>query len=162
MTAALDVQRLILPEMPPHWPDLPQPLKDALSMGGGTLWHHSGCREVWHRGQLAYACAATCPVRLAEQTLARRWFLIVNEPVVGIERPRCKYCNAQHQYLSNHCVEIPWNGTTEVIAKFRGPTIAANGDAVTECLRLGALVPITAAEALVLKTRIRAKGGHIK
>lgn len=161
MSTTLDVQRLSLAALPPQWPDLPQPLKDALSMGGGTLWHHSGCRERWQGGQIAYDCDRACPVRLAEETLARRHFLIENDAVPGYT-PICGRCGQKHRYLTQMCVEVPFNGLTEVIAKFREPTIATNGDAVTECLRLGALVPITAAEALVLKTRIRARGGHIK
>jgi hypothetical protein len=159
---ALDVQKLILPTTPPQWPELPQPVRDALIAGGGTLWHHGACAQrLGPGGSLAYACAAACPVRLAEEALRRRNFLIVNDAVPGY-RPICGRCGQKHQYLTQMCVEIPWNGLTEVIAKFKEPTIATNGDAVTECLRLGALVPITAAEALILKTRIRQRGGHIK
>lgn len=158
---ALDVQRLLLPENPPMWPGLPQPLIDALNAGGGTLWHHRDCQSFWHRGTLRYQCVSPCPVQMSEKVLARRWFLIENDAVPGYT-PICGNCGAKHTYLTQMCIEVPFNGITEVIAKFKEPTIATNGDAVTECLRLGALVPITAAEALILKTRIRARGGHIK
>lgn len=160
MSTTLDVQRLSLAAVPPQWPGLPQPLADALRAGDGTLWHHAGCRAVWHCGAPRYDCDKACPVRLAEETLRRRNFLIVNDAVPGY-RPACTRCGQRHRYLTQMCVEVPFNGTTEVMARLRAPTIATNGDAVTECFRFGALEPITAAEALILKARIRARGGHI-
>lgn len=160
MTATLDVQRLTLADNPPQWPALPQPLRDALAAGGGTLWHRRDCVPVM-RGPLdiRYRCASQCPVRLMHEVLARRWFLIVNDAVPGY-RPECGNCGAKHPYLTLKCVERPFNGLTEVIAKIRQPRIVGD-DRITEGFRLGALVPIRAIEAHVLKEKIRAKGGRI-
>lgn len=160
MSAALDVQQLVLPDRPPQWPDLPPPLRAALNAGGGTIWHRSGCVATL-RGphDLHYRCVADCPVRLMRETLARRWFLIVNDAVPGY-RPECGRCGVKHQYMTLMCIERPFNGLTEVIAKIRQPRIEGP-DRITEGFRLGALVPIKAIEALVLKEKIRAKGGRI-
>lgn len=159
MTATLDVQRLVLADNPPGWPALPQPLRDALRAGGGTLWHGRACVAAL-RGphDIRYACAPDCPVRLMQQVLARRWFLIENDAVPGY-RPECGRCGQKHRYLTLMCVEKPFNGLTSIIAKLRDVRVEGN-DRIAEGFRLGKLVPIKAAEALVLRQKIRDRGGR--
>ncbi len=160
MTATLDVQRLILPEVPPQWGALPRVVIDALHAGGGTLWHHRDCVARRHGPRLAYDCAAACPVQVAEGVLANRWYLIENDAVPGF-RPECGICGRKHRFLSLACLDKPFNGLTEIFAILRQPRIEGR-DRITEGFRFGALVPITSREALVLRERIRGKIGWFK
>ena len=160
MSATLDVQRLLLADNPPGWPALPQPLLDALRAGGGTVWHHSACVATL-RGphDVHYACTPDCPVRLMNRVLAGRFFLIENDAVPGYT-PICGRCGRKHQYLTLMCIEKPFNGLTSIIAKLRDVRMEGANE-ITECFRLGKLVPIKVSEAIVLQQRIKAHGGRI-
>lgn len=161
MGATLDVQQLILADRPQEWRELPQALAEALRAGGGTVWHHRDCTGVL-RGphDLVYRCVDGCPVKQMQSVLANRWFLIRNDSVPGYY-PHCGLCGAVHRYLTRGCVEKPFNGLTEVMAKIRQPRVDG-ADTITEGFRLGALEPITAIKAWELKERIRAKGYNIQ
>lgn len=153
--AALSPHRLILPDAPQEWPELPELLRRAMGAGGGTIWHHPDCQARWDGAKLRHTCVADCPVRLMHQVLAGRWFLIRNDSVPGYY-PTCGVCDGVHRYLTAGCIEKPFNGHTDIIGLIQRDRVES-GDRVRRGFRLGALVPISRAKAVVLRERIRAR-----
>lgn len=156
MSASVTAQRLLLPDNPQVWPDLPEPLVRELAAGGGTIWHHRDCLARWDGAKLRHTCVPSCPVRLLHEVLANRWFLIRNDSVPGYY-PDCEVCHGVHRYLTAGCVEKPFNGHTEIIGMIQQERVEG-ADRVHRGFRLGALVPISRAKAAVLRERIRGRG----
>lgn len=156
MSAALNAQRLVLPDNPQVWPDLPEELVRGLAAGGGTIWHHRDCVGYWDGAKLRHTCVARCPVRLLHEVLHGRWFLIRNDSVPGFY-PDCGVCGGVHRYLTAGCIEKPFNGHTEIIAKITQERVEG-ANRLHRGFRLGALVPISRAKAAALRERIRGRG----
>ena len=159
---SVDVQRVVIPNQPHEWPELPEALVVALRAGNGTLWHAEGCRAVTDESGLFVRkrrCAPDCPVALFRRVLGQRWFLIRNDSVPGYY-PHCERCGQVHTYLTLACVERPFNGLTEIYGVLNAAKMAG-GDRIVEGFRYGALVPISAADAARYIGRIRDKGERI-
>lgn len=162
MSTTVDVQRVVIPNQPHEWPELPPALVEALRAGGGTLWHTDRCVAVMDESGLFVRrrrCSLDCPVALFRRVLASRWFLIRNDSVPGYY-PTCDNCGRVHTYMTLACVERPFNGLTEIYGVLNDAKLDGQ-NRVVEGFRYGALVPITAAEAAKYVQRIRDRGERI-
>jgi hypothetical protein len=160
VSTKLDAQQLILPDTPPEWADLPDALKEALRLANGVLFHDAACTAVMDGPFVRRRrCVPHCPVVAMNTVLAGRTFLIRNDSNFGYY-PRCGRCNQVHQFLTLACIERPFSALTEIYGmlneqRMDGPNRLMEG------FRFGALVPITPAEAELLKQRIRDRGERI-
>ena len=134
----IDPQAVHLPDLPPEWAAIPPELLVRLAPSAGYVTPEQ--RATINR------------------IAAGRWFLVRNDL-----RARCGSCRqgtipgAIHDYISSHCVELPFNGLRELTVFLQE---YQHGDMILSALQPGTLVPITAAVAQRLNARIRERGGQ--
>jgi hypothetical protein len=128
----LDLMAATMPDLPPQWETVEPDVLATLRPEGGiyTPQQHAALKRI----------------------AGRRWFLI--RANTGLAS-RCRECQQVHTYLTLGCVELPFNGLTEVIGLFDR---YQGRDRVIDAVALGDIVPITRDEARTLYGRIRARG----
>lgn len=165
MPYELDPQSLILYETPPEWPTVPRELIEKLI----PVQTYSVIDQ-WGKSHTFRTPPMHTPEQKAmlDRIAASRHFLIRLD-----DAARCLRCNRNHGYVTAGCVELPFNGLTDITRAIVGKPWEDFGLTKAErreidpgtsikvpwhTVTIGDIVPITEIKARALKERIRMKG----
>ena len=165
MSIILDPQSLILYETPPEWPTVPRELIEKL-----IPVETYKTVDQWNRVHTF----RTPPMHTPEQKAMLERIALSRHFLVKLhETARCGRCGGKHGYVTSGCIELPFNGLTDITRAIVGKPWQDFGLSKVErreidpgtsvkvpwhTVTIGDIVPITEIKARALKQQIRMKG----
>lgn len=137
----IDPRRIILPDNPSEWPDIPEHIWEKLKPKNGIYLP-------WQK-------------RAMDKIARSRWFLIRNN-----HRERCGNCRqgaipgAIHDYLTLGCVELPFHGIEDLVLVMQEWN-EERRERLISGMTPGTIVPITPSDAFKYIGRIKDKGYNL-